>query len=59
MLLCFGGYRGVLGNSFKLNEDNLVLPVSLGVIGMGSLVTQVVWFYWGLEFISFFIDELV
>ena len=51
MLLCFGEYRGVLGNSFKLNEDYLVLPGSLGVIG-------VVWFYWRLEFISIFIDEL-
>ena len=57
MLLYFGGYRGVLGNSFKLNEY-LVLPGSLGVIGTGGFVTQVVWFYWRLEFISIFIDEL-
>ena len=57
MLLYFGGYRGVLGNSFKLNEY-LVLPGSLGVIGTCGFVTQVVWFFWRLEFISIFIDEL-
>ena len=59
MFLCFGGYRGVLGNSFKLNEDYLVLLGSLRVIGTGGFVTQVVWLYWGLELISIFIDELV
>ena len=49
---------------FKPNEDYLVLPGCLGVIGRGGgtfhLVTpQVVWFYSdSLEFILILIDEL-
>ena len=52
-------YFYALGDIEGLNEDTLVLPGSLGVIGTGGFVTQVVWFYWGLELISIFIDELV
>ena len=37
---------------FKPNEDYLVLPGYLGVISTGGFVTQIVWFDWGLEFIS-------